>query len=204
MLCLCRKGPLQDREIDNGSQYAAPDPKICYTVPMGLLIVYTGNGKGKTTAALGQTFRALGHGWKICFLQFIKGDRDTGEARFAAGFPDLLDFRTLGRGFVGRGERREQDREAALAAWDRAREAVDSGLYRLVVLDELPYLFKYGFLDPVEAVRVLEGRPETVHVVVTGRGAPAELIEAADLVTDMSEIKHPLKRGIRSQEGIEF
>ncbi len=171
---------------------------------MGLLIVYTGNGKGKTTAALGLVFRALGHGWRTAFLQFIKGDRGTGEARFAGGLSGLLDFRTLGRGFVLPGREREKDRDAALSAWEQARDAVLSGRFRLVVLDEFTYLFRYGFLEVGEALRVFRERPENVHVVVTGRGAPQELVDAADLVTRMDEVKHPLSAGTRAQEGIEF
>lgn len=171
---------------------------------MGLVIVYTGNGKGKTTAALGQTLRALGHGWRVCFLQFIKGDRDTGEARFARKVSDLLDFHTLGRGFVLPGENPEKDREAARLAWEKAKEAILSGSYRLVVLDELTYLFKYNFLDIGEALDVFRQRPPGIHLLITGRGAPEELIQAADLVTQMEELKHPLASGIKAQEGIEF
>ena len=171
---------------------------------MGLLIVYTGNGKGKTTAALGQVFRALGHGWTACFLQFIKGDRNTGEALFARGLSELLVFETLGWGFVLPDRDSGKDRDAALAAWDRAREAVLSGRHRLVVLDELTYLFRYRFLDVHEALRVFRERPDHVHLVVTGRGAPEELVAAADLVTRMEEVKHPLASGTKAQEGIEF
>jgi cob(I)alamin adenosyltransferase len=170
---------------------------------VGLLIVFTGNGKGKTTAALGQTVRALGHGWKCAFLQFIKADRAVGEALFAPS-QGLLDFRTLGLGFVLPGEEVSRHREAARAAWGEARGVIASGDYRLVVLDELTYLARLGFLSAGEMVEGLCSRPSCVHIVVTGRGAPPELIEAADLVTEMAERKHPLHGGAPAQEGIEY
>jgi cob(I)alamin adenosyltransferase len=170
---------------------------------MGLLLVFTGDGKGKTTAALGQVFRALGHGWRCCVIQFLKGSRPTGESLFAAR-EGLLDFRTLGQGFVLPEKDTETHRQAALYAWNQARQALGSGEYRLVVLDELTYLCRFGFLDPREMTAVLRGRPGGVHVVVTGRGAPRELLEAADLVTEMKAVKHPLEAGVQAQEGIEF
>jgi cob(I)alamin adenosyltransferase len=170
---------------------------------MGLLFVFTGNGKGKTTAALGQVFRALGHGWKCCFIQFIKGDRKTGEALFAQK-EELLDFRTLGLGFVMPGQDPAPHRRAALEAWEEAKALIMSGKYRLVVLDELTYLCSFGFLDPAELAAVLKNRPAGTHVVVTGRGAPPELAAAADLITHMDMIKHHLDSGVRAQEGIEY
>jgi cob(I)alamin adenosyltransferase len=170
---------------------------------MGLLIVFTGNGKGKTTAALGQVFRALGHGWKCCFLQFMKSDTATGEALFASG-EELLDFKTLGLGFLFPGQDPLPHREAARAAWSEARRILGSGKYRLVVLDELTYLCAFGFLDTEELLRGLAERPADVHVVVTGRDAPRELVAAADMVTEMTRIKHPLSAGIRAQAGIEY
>jgi cob(I)alamin adenosyltransferase len=170
---------------------------------MGLLIVFTGDGKGKTTAALGQVFRALGHGWKCCFVQFMKGEAATGEALFASR-EELLDFKILGLGFLLPGQDALPHRKAARAAWSEARRVIDSGEYRLVVLDELTCLCTFGFLDTEELLRVLAGRPAHVHVVVTGRGAPRELVAAADLVTEMTRIKHPLDAGIRAQAGIEY
>jgi cob(I)alamin adenosyltransferase len=170
---------------------------------MGLTLVFTGNGKGKTTAALGQVFRALGRGWKCCVIQFIKRDTATGENLFAQK-QELLDFKTLGVGFVLPGQDPEPHRQAARAAWEEAVKVVASGVYRLVVLDELTYLCTYNFLDPAELVAALKNRPGSVHVVVTGRNAPQELVEAADLVTEMKMIKHPMDSGIRAQEGIEY
>ncbi|MDR1931188.1 MAG: cob(I)yrinic acid a,c-diamide adenosyltransferase [Spirochaetales bacterium] len=170
---------------------------------MGLLLVFTGDGKGKTTAALGQVFRALGHGWKCCVIQFLKSGKPTGESLFAAR-EELLDFRTLGLGFILPGQDREPHRQAALRAWKDASGALASGKYRLVVLDELTYLCSFGFLDPAELAQTLRNRPGDVHVVVTGRKAPRELLEAADLVTEMNAVKHPLDAGIQAQEGIEY
>jgi cob(I)alamin adenosyltransferase len=170
---------------------------------MGLFLVFTGDGKGKTTAALGQVFRALGHGWRCCVVQFIKGDGDTGEALFARK-EGLLDFRVLGLGFVLPGQDIEAHRRAALAAWGEARGLVMSGEYRLVVLDELTYACNFGFLDPGELAGTLKNRPAGTHVVVTGRDVPPELADAADLVTQMVLVKHPLDAGILAQEGIEY
>jgi cob(I)alamin adenosyltransferase len=177
---------------------------------MGLLLVFTGSGKGKTTSALGQVFRALGHGWKCCVIQFLKGaETGTGEALFAAsgkhdGCGGLLDFRTLGLGFILPTEDTGPHRRAALRAWEEAKAVLASGEYRRVVLDELSYLCAFGFLDPKELVETLAGRPAGVNVVVTGREAPRELVEAADLVTEMRAVKHPMDKGVQAQEGIEY
>jgi cob(I)alamin adenosyltransferase len=170
---------------------------------MGLLIVFTGNGKGKTTAALGQVFRALGHGWKCCVLQFIKNDTATGEALFASA-QELLDFKTLGLGFLLPGQDPLPHRRAARAAWNEAAQILGSQKYRLVVLDELTYLCTFGFLGTDELLTALAGRPADTHVVITGRDAPRELVAAADLVTEMRQITHPLDAGIQAQEGIEY
>jgi cob(I)alamin adenosyltransferase len=170
---------------------------------MGLILVFTGNGKGKTTSALGQVFRALGRGWKCCVVQFIKSDTKTGEALFARK-QELLDFKTLGIGFFLPGQNPEPHRQAALSAWKEAADILASGKYRLVVLDELTYLCKFGFLDPRELVETLKKRPAGTHVVITGRDAPAELTAAADMVTEMTLIKHHQDSGIQAQEGIEY
>ncbi|MCL1818137.1 MAG: cob(I)yrinic acid a,c-diamide adenosyltransferase [Spirochaetaceae bacterium] len=170
---------------------------------MGLLLVFTGNGKGKTTAALGQVFRALGRGWKCCVLQFIKSGDATGESLFARG-QELLDFKSLGLGFVLPGDDTGPHRKAAEAAWSEAERAVSSGVYRLVVLDELTHLCGLGFLGAAEILRVLRERPSGVHVVVTGREAPPELIAAADIVTEMREVKHSFSGGRAAEEGIEY
>ena len=170
----------------------------------GLLIVYTGSGKGKTTAALGQAMRAAGQDFRVCLIQFVKGGWKTGESRAAVYLADRLEFHSLGRGFIRLEEAPEKDREAALNAWAFAKEKINSGKYEMVILDELTYLIKYKILTAPEVVAALTGRPSDLHVVVTGRDAPDELVEAADLVTEMKEVKHPHHIGVKAQKGIEY
>ncbi|MFQ6040457.1 MAG: cob(I)yrinic acid a,c-diamide adenosyltransferase [Candidatus Poribacteria bacterium] len=174
------------------------------TVKKGLLRVYTGKGKGKTTAALGMIFRALGHGFKVCMIQFIKGTWGYGELISAKRFEELLDFHVLGKGFTWKSKYIENDIQAAKEAWRFAKETINSGKYRLVVLDELTYLMKYKMVDEVEIVAFLKNRPKDLHIVVTGRDAPESLVEIADLVTEMKEIKHHYHAGIKAQKGIEY
>jgi cob(I)alamin adenosyltransferase len=170
----------------------------------GLLMVNTGNGKGKTTAALGQTFRALGHGKRICIIQFIKGDWKYGELYSMERFTDLVDFYVMGNGFTFKSNDLEKDRNIALKGWDLAREKLLSNEYFMVLLDELTYLMTLGFLETDTILDALTHRRKDLHVVVTGRYAPKKLIETADLVTDMQEVKHPYQNGIIAQKGIEF
>uniref|UniRef100_UPI004055C33B cob(I)yrinic acid a,c-diamide adenosyltransferase n=1 Tax=Candidatus Electronema sp. TaxID=2698783 RepID=UPI004055C33B len=169
-----------------------------------LLIVYTGNGKGKTTAALGLTLRALGHSWPVCFIQFIKGSWKYGELTAAARFSDLLDFHVMGRGFTWKSDDLAKDAAAAREGWDFAKRMLAEGRHRLIVLDELTYLIKYRMLPEEEVLEALARRGPQVHVVVTGRGAGEGLLRAADLVTELREVKHPYKQGVRAQQGIEF
>lgn len=170
----------------------------------GLLIVNTGNGKGKTTAALGLAMRALGHGFKVCVIQFIKGTWKYGELFSAKRFGDFLDFHVMGNGFTWASKNLEDDKKIARDAWQTAQDAITSDRYQLVVLDELTYLMNYGFITQTEVVEGLSKKREDLHVVVTGRDAPQALIDAADLVTDMIEMKHPFKNGVKAQKGIEF
>ncbi len=170
----------------------------------GLLMLNTGNGKGKTTAALGQTFRALGHGKKICIIQFIKSDSKYGELHSMERFMDLVDFYVMGNGFTFRSNDLEKDRIVALKGWDLAKEKLLSNEYFMVVLDELTYLMTLGFLKTDTILDAITHRRKDLHVVVTGRYAPQKLIDTADLVTDMHEVKHPYQNGIMAQEGIEF
>lgn len=170
----------------------------------GLLIVNTGNGKGKTTAALGLAMRALGHELKVCIIQFIKGSWKYGELLSAKRFEDLLDFHVMGKGFTWKSQNLEVDKKIAQEAWGFAKQVLDSEEYQMVVLDELTYLIKFGFIPEAEVVDVLAKRRDDLHVVVTGRDAPQKLIDAADLVTEMIEMKHPFKKGIKAQKGIEF
>jgi cob(I)alamin adenosyltransferase len=169
-----------------------------------LVIVNTGNGKGKTTAALGTLFRAWGRGWNVVMLQFIKADTGNfGEHRGArkAGFEII----PLGSGFTWLSKDIEKDKALARACWEQCKERLLSGAYDLVALDEITYPLTFGWLPVDEVIETLRSRPSHVHVILTGRDAPAELVEFADLVTEMQEIKHPYKtRGIKAQAGIEF
>jgi cob(I)alamin adenosyltransferase len=170
----------------------------------GLLIVFTGKGKGKTTAALGLAMRALGHKRRVCFIQFIKGSWKTGELVSAKRFDELMDVFTMGKGFILDEKNMEKHKKAALEAWQFAKKVILSEKYDIVILDELTYLIKYKMIEEIEAVAFLTGKPKDLHVIVTGRGAPRSMIEAADMVTEMKTVKHPLEIGIESQKGIEF
>ena len=170
----------------------------------GLLLVFTGNGKGKTTAALGMAFRALGHGQRVCVIQFIKGDWKYGELHTARQFEDQLDFHVMGRGFTWQSDDLDKDRDAAHKAWDFAVRTIESGQYDLVILDELTYLPHYGILAEKEILELIRHRPSSMNIVITGRYASPELIEVADLVTEMREIKHPYTNGTKARKGVEF
>ncbi len=170
----------------------------------GLLAVFTGNGKGKTTAALGLALRAAGHGMRIAVIQFIKGSRTCGEFAAVKRFDDLIDFHVMGRGFTWASEDIEKDRAAARTAWRLASEIIAVGARDMVILDELTYLMHHAMVDAGTILPVLVHRPARMHVIVTGRYAPPALIEAADLVTEMTEIKHPFKAGTKAQKGIEY
>lgn len=169
-----------------------------------LLTVFTGNGKGKTTAALGMVLRALGHGLKVCVIQFIKGSWTSGEHMSLKRFNDLLDIYVKGKGFTWKSKDIQQDINAAREAWDFAKLVMSSGKYKMVVLDELTYLIKYNMVNEDEIINFLINRPEGLHVVVTGRYATDRLIEVADTVTNMVSVKHHYERGIRAQRGIEY
>ena len=170
----------------------------------GLLIVNTGNGKGKTTAALGLAFRALGHGLRVCMIQFIKGPWNYGELKASERFEDLLEIHTLGAGFTWESKSLEEDTRIAREAWAFAKETIAEARHDLLILDELTYLIEYDMIDEAEVVAVLKARPKPMHVVVTGRNASAGLIEAADLVTEMQPVKHPFDGGVQAQRGIEY
>lgn len=170
----------------------------------GLVIVHTGNGKGKTTAALGLLMRAWGQNLRVVMLQFLKATTGRwGEIRAAERMG--VEVIPLGSGFTWMSENIEQDRALAKACWTQCREKIESGLYDVVIMDEITYSFKYGWLDLTEVLDTLERRDPALHVVLTGRDAPQALVDFADLVTEMREIKHPYKlQGIRAQKGIEF
>jgi cob(I)alamin adenosyltransferase len=169
----------------------------------GMLVVYTGQGKGKTTAALGMAFRALGRGWQVAVVQFIKGKWKTGERLFAETLPNLT-FRVMGRGFTWDSDDLSLDRAAAQAAWEEAAALIGAGAHQLVILDELTYVMNFGFVPGAGVLEVLRARPAHVHVVVTGRNAPDELLAQADLVTEMQKVKHPFDQGRRAALGVDF
>ena len=168
-----------------------------------LVLLNTGNGKGKTTAALGVTMRAWGRGWKIVWLQFIKSKTSNyGETRAARRMG--IEMIPLGDGFTWLSKDIEKDIALAQQCWALAREKIMSGAYDLVVLDEITYPITYGWLDVSEVVATLRARPPDVHVILTGRDAAPELVEFADLVTEMTEVRHPYQRGIKAQPGIDY
>ena len=170
----------------------------------GLLIVNTGNGKGKTTAAFGMAVRVLGHGMKLGVVQFIKGALHTSERDFL-GAQENCEFITMGDGYTWNTQDRDADIATARKGWDEARRMIESGEYRMVILDELNTVLKYEYLPLDEVLATLAARPDAVHVVVTGRHAPDALVEAADLVTEMRLVKHPYKeQGVKAQRGVEF
>ena len=174
------------------------------TIEKGLLIVHTGTGKGKSTAAWGMVMRCLGHGLKVGVVQFVKGGRHPGERLFLERFPDLVTIHAMGEGFTWETQDRARDVAAAAAALESARLMLADPTLHLVVLDELNIVLRNGSLEVDEVVTALEGRRGDLHVVVTGRNAPPALLEAADLVTEMTLVKHPFRAGVRAQTGIEF
>ena len=174
------------------------------TEERGLLIVHTGKGKGKSTAAFGMVFRALGHGFRIGVVQFVKGAWQTGERDVLARFPDLVTIKAMGEGFTWDTADRQRDIAAARAAWDQAKAMISDPDYKLILLDELNIVLRYDYLPLDEILAVLRDKPRDTHVIVTGRNAKDELIEIADLVTEMTEIKHPFRTGVKAQAGIEF
>ncbi|MGL1932477.1 MAG: cob(I)yrinic acid a,c-diamide adenosyltransferase [Desulfotalea sp.] len=169
----------------------------------GLLAVYTGNGKGKTTSSLGHIVRALGHGKKVAVVQFIKGSWQTGEQKFFQEQNDV-DFHVMGRGFTWNSEDLDKDIAIARDAWHLAVDIINENNYDLVVLDELTYLPHYNMIEESVIVDVLLNKPKNQHIIVTGRYASNKLIEIADLVTEMQEVKHPFKKGIKAQAGFDF
>ncbi len=170
----------------------------------GLLIVHTGKGKGKSSSAFGMVMRCLGHGMRVGIVQFIKGAWETGEARFLRRFPDQVVIKTMGEGFTWETQDRARDVAAAERAWTAAKAMLADHNFAMVVLDELNVVLRYDYLPVAEILAGLAGRPAGQHVVVTGRNAPAALIDAADLVTEMTLVKHPFRDGIKAQPGVEF
>ena len=170
----------------------------------GLLLVHTGDGKGKSSSAFGVVARALGWGHRVGVVQYVKGNWITGERQFFARFPDQVVWRVMGEGFTWETQDRERDIAAARAAWQASLEMLRDPSLQLVVLDELNIALRYDYLDVAEVVEGLKGRPPEKHVCVTGRDAKPELLEAADLVTEMKLVKHPFEQGFKAQRGVDF
>ena len=174
------------------------------TEERGLLIVHTGKGKGKSTAAFGMVFRAIGHGFKVGVVQFVKGAWGTGERDVLENFPEQVTIKAMGEGFTWDTADRQRDIAAARTAWDEAKRMIADESFKMVLLDELNIVLRYDYLPLDEVLDVLREKPRDTHVIVTGRNAKEELIEIADLVTEMTEIKHPFRAGVKAQAGIEF
>ncbi|HEV7327589.1 MAG TPA: cob(I)yrinic acid a,c-diamide adenosyltransferase [Bosea sp. (in: a-proteobacteria)] len=174
------------------------------TLEKGLLIVNTGPGKGKSTAAFGLILRALGHGWRIGVVQFIKGAWSTGERKALEAFGTQVSWHSMGEGFTWETQDKARDIAAATRAFEKARELMADESIRLLVLDELNIALRYDYLPLAEVVAILQARRPDLHIVVTGRNAKPELMEAADLVTEMTLVKHHFAAGVKAQEGIEF
>ncbi len=174
------------------------------TREQGLLIVHTGKGKGKTSAALGMVIRAIGHRMKVGVVQFVKGAMSSGESSVFEAFPAQVEFKPMGEGFTWNTQDRARDVAAARAAWNEVARMIADPSYAMVVADELNIVLRYDYLPLDEVLAVVGARDPMKHVIITGRNAPDALIEAADLVTDMQMVKHPFRSGVKAQPGIEF
>lgn len=197
---------LNERHAEKMAKKKAARDKILATktIEKGLVMVHTGKGKGKSTAAMGLAARAVGNGMKVGIVQFVKGVWETGERKVLEHFPDLCVMKAMGEGFSWETQDRERDIAAARAAWDMAKEMINDPSFNMVILDELNIVLRYDNLPLDEVIETLQSKPEMLHVVVTGRNAKDELIEIADLVTEMTQIKHPFRSGVKAQVGIEF
>jgi cob(I)alamin adenosyltransferase len=182
------------------------DQRIAEAVPeKGLIIVNTGNGKGKTTAALGMVLRSLGHGFKVAIVQFIKGGWEPAEKNVFIPWEDQIEFHAMGEGFTWETQDRDRDLEKANLAWEKSLEFIKNPEFKLVLLDEINIALKLGYLKVEQVLAGLDQKPNDKHIILTGRGAPPALIERADLVTEMNLVKHPFRdQGIKAQPGIEY
>ena len=176
------------------------------TADKGLIIVHTGKGKGKSSAAFGMIFRAIAHGMPSAVVQFIKGGMECGERNLSeAHFSELCAFHTMGEGFTWETQDKARDIEMAQAAWEKSKELIRDTANRMVLLDEINIALRYGYVDVADVVAFLQAeKPPMTHVILTGRNAAPELIEAADLVTEMELVKHPFRSGIKAQAGVEY
>ena len=200
-----------DRDLDahakKMAKKAAAREKIMATKTeeKGLVIVTTGKGKGKSSAAFGMIFRCIAHGMRCAVVQFIKGGMDTGErALIEARFSDICAFHTMGEGFTWVTQDKARDMEMAAAGWETAKRLIADPEVRMVLLDEINIALRYGYLDLDEVLKALRDKPGDSHVVLTGRNADERLIEAADLVTEMTLVRHPFRSGVKAQPGVEF
>lgn len=175
-----------------------------HTLERGLLIVHTGNGKGKSSSAFGMAIRSLGWGMKVGIVQYVKGSWETGEKTFFQANPDLLTFEVMGEGFTWDTQDRARDIAAARAAWERSKALILDPDYDFIILDELNIVLRDDTLPIAEIVDFLKDRPLTKHICITGRNAKPELLEIADLVTEFQEVKHPFKAGFKAQKGVEY
>jgi len=175
-------------------------------VRRGLIIVNTGPGKGKTTAAMGTALRAVGQGMRVLMLQFLKGSWHYGELDAVQAFGDKFTMKQMGRGFVKVGTEKPDPEDVRMVeqAWVEAEQAIQSGAWDLVILDEINYAISYGMLDPARVVKALQQKPEMVHVILTGRNAHPTIVELADTVTEMRQLKHAYEKGVMAQRGIEY
>lgn len=196
--------PVRHNEKMKKKQAARAKIMAGKTETKGLVIVHTGTGKGKTTAALGMICRSLGHGYKVALIQFIKGAMATAEKVIFDKFPEQMEMRPMGEGFTWNTQDRERDIATARSAWEAAKARILDPEWKLVVLDELNIVLRYDYLPVAEVIEVLQQKPAETHVVITGRNAPQELIDFADLVTEMTMVKHPFRSGVKAQPGIEF
>jgi cob(I)alamin adenosyltransferase len=174
------------------------------TIEKGLLIVHTGKGKGKSSAAFGMVMRAIGHGMKVGVVQFVKGAWNTGERTVLERFPELCTLKVMGEGFTWETQDRQRDIAAARAGWEQAKRMIGDPSYRMVLLDELNIVLRYDYLPQDDVIETLRQKPHDKHVIVTGRNASDRMIEIADLVTEMELVKHPFRSGVKAQPGIEF
>jgi cob(I)alamin adenosyltransferase len=197
---------LNKRHAEKMAKKKAARDKILATKTRekGLIIVHTGKGKGKSTAAMGLAIRAIGNGMRVGIVQFVKGVWKTGERDVLARFPDLVTIKAMGEGFTWETQDRQRDVKAAETAWAAAKAMIADKSYKMVILDELNIVLRYDYLAVDDVIATLKKKPEMLHVVVTGRNAKEKLIEIADLVTEMTMVKHPFRSGVKAQAGVEF
>ena len=201
---MIERTPEQHAEKMKKKQAAHDKIMATKTQEKGLLIVHTGKGKGKTTAALGMVVRAIGHDRRVGVVQFVKGAMTTGEKAVFDAFPEQVDFKPMGEGFTWNTQDRERDIALTRTAWDEVKRMIADPSYDMVLADELNIALRYDYLPLEEVLEAVRARDEMKHVIITGRNAPETLIEAADLVTEMTLVKHPFRSGVKAQAGIEY